>query len=64
MPIYEYQCEKCKHSFERLIFKGDKDQIKCPKCGDNRVKKLLSSVSFINNAGIGTCAVNAPKGFS
>lgn len=64
MPIYEYQCEKCNHSFERLVFKGDKELINCPTCGNNRVKKLLSSVSFMNSAGIGTCAADAPKGFS
>ena len=64
MPIYEYQCEKCSHSFEKLVFKGDKEQIYCPTCGYNKVKKLLSSVSFMNSAGIGTCATGTPKGFS
>ena len=64
IPIYEYQCEKCNHSFEKLIFKGDNENINCPKCSDNKVKKLLSAVSFMDNAGIGTCAANAPKGFS
>jgi len=30
MPIYEYQCEKCTHSFEKLIFLGDDEKINCP----------------------------------
>ena len=64
MPVYEYQCEKCKHSFEKLVFKGDKERINCPTCGDMKVKKLLSSVSFMNGAGVGACAADAPKGFS
>jgi len=64
MPIYEYQCEKCTHSFEKLIFKGDNEHISCPKCSDKKVKKLLSCSSFMSSAGIGTCAANAPKGFS
>ncbi len=64
MPIYEYQCEKCNHSFEKLIFLGDDEKINCPMCGDNNVKKLLSAGSFMSSAGIGTCAANAPKGFS
>jgi len=64
MPIYEYQCEKCTHSFEKLIFIGDDENINCPKCGGNKVKKLLSAGSFTSSAGIGTCAANAPKGFS
>ena len=64
MPIHEYQCEKCNHSFEKLIFLGDDEIINCPWCGDNNVKKLLSAGSFISSSGIGTCAANAPKGFS
>ena len=34
MPIHEYQCKECSHSFEKLIFKGDDEQIYCSKCGD------------------------------
>ncbi len=64
MPIYEYQCEKCNHFFEKLIFLDDDEKINCTSCGDNNVKKLLSAGSFMSSAGIGTCAANAPKGFS
>ena len=64
MPIYEYQCKKCDHSFEKLIFLGDEETINCPSCGHNNVKKLLSAGSFMSSAGIGICAANAPKGFS
>jgi putative FmdB family regulatory protein len=64
MPIYEYQCKKCDHSFERLIFKGDDENAICPKCGANKVKKLLSTSSFISKTGIGACSTSASKGFS
>lgn len=64
MPIYEYQCENCSHSFERLIFLDDDETINCPGCGDKNVKKLLSASSFMSGSGIGSCAAKAPKGFS
>ena len=57
MPVYEYQCEKCKHSFEKLVFKGDKERINCPTCGDMKVKNssfaplILSYVNTVQQAG-------------
>jgi len=64
MPIYEYQCNNCDHSFEKLIFKGDNEQVVCPKCGANRVKKLFSASSFMSKTGIGLCSAGTSKGFS
>lgn len=65
MPIYEYKCEKCNHLFERLVFKGDKKDINCPKCGDSKkVKKLISSGSFMSGSGAGACGPSASRGFS
>jgi putative FmdB family regulatory protein len=47
MPIYEYQCEKCEHEFEREQ-RITADPIKtCPKCKARRVKKLISQTSFV-----------------
>ena len=63
MPIYEYRCEKCKTVFEKLIFAGDKEDINCPKCDSREVIKIISACSFMG-ASIGTCAADAPKGFS
>jgi len=40
MPIYEYVCRKCRHEFEVLV-RGS-EQPECPKCGDQRLDKLLS----------------------
>jgi putative FmdB family regulatory protein len=41
MPLYEYQCEPCNHSFETLI-RGGGDVARCPRCGSIEVIKLLS----------------------
>ena len=42
MPIYEYQCKKCKHRFEKIQKFSDAPVKKCPECG-GPVEQLLSS---------------------
>lgn len=47
MPLYEYQCKKCKHRFEKIQKFSDRAIKKCPECG-GPVEKLtsLSAVQF------------------
>lgn len=33
MPIYEFQCKKCKHRFEKIQSFSAKMPKKCPECG-------------------------------
>ena len=40
MPLYEYQCKKCKHKFEKIQKFSDPPIRKCPECG-GPVEKLL-----------------------
>ncbi len=42
MPIYEYQCKKCKHKFEKIQKFSDPPVKKCPDCG-GPVERLLSA---------------------
>jgi putative FmdB family regulatory protein len=42
VPLYEYQCKKCKHRFERIQKFSDRPVKKCPECG-GPVEKLLSA---------------------
>lgn len=44
MPLYEYQCKKCKHRFERIQKFSDPLVKKCPECG-GPVEQLLSAPS-------------------
>jgi putative FmdB family regulatory protein len=42
VPLYEYQCKKCKHRFERIQKFSDPPVKKCPECG-GPVEQLLSA---------------------
>ncbi len=33
MPLYEYECKKCHHRFERIQKYSDPHMRKCPDCG-------------------------------
>ncbi len=48
MPLYEYNCEICANSFDRLKLVGARDEkTACPDCGGNSLRKLslFASVS-------------------
>jgi putative FmdB family regulatory protein len=44
MPLYEYLCEDCTHSFETLVpfSKADQPQ-RCPQCGNVHSQRKLST---------------------
>jgi putative FmdB family regulatory protein len=42
MPLYEYECTKCGHRFEKIQKFSDKPVKKCPKCGA-RVEQVISA---------------------
>ena len=43
MPLYEYQCKKCKHRFEKIHKSFSDPRVKkCPECG-GPVEQLLSA---------------------
>jgi len=41
VPLYEYQCKKCRHRFEKIQKFSDAMVKKCPECG-GPVEQLLS----------------------
>ena len=52
MPLYEYGCEVCGHTFERLQKVSDDPVKDCPECGEkDGVKKLVSRTSFVLKGG-------------
>jgi putative FmdB family regulatory protein len=40
VPLYEYQCKKCKHKFEKIQKFSDSPIRKCPECG-GAVEKVM-----------------------
>ncbi|MCS5637931.1 MAG: zinc ribbon domain-containing protein [Myxococcota bacterium] len=51
MPIYEYQCAKCSHEFEREQRMADPPVKTCPECKGRKVTKLISRSSFVLKGG-------------
>ena len=48
MPQYEFECEKCHHTFlqKQTFAQHDKhEQVRCPKCESPHVHQLLSHVN-------------------
>jgi putative FmdB family regulatory protein len=43
MPTYEYKCDACDFRFERFQPITAKPIRKCPHCGKNQVKRLISA---------------------
>ncbi len=46
MPFYEYQCSACGHHHEELQKVTDRRLRKCPDCGRNALRRLVSAPVF------------------
>jgi putative FmdB family regulatory protein len=59
MPIYEYVCQECRHSFETLVTRDR--QPACPSCKSTDLEKQLSVFAVSaksagpSDAGPGAC---------
>jgi len=46
MPIYEYECRKCKNRFELIQSPGkEESKFRCPKCQADKPRRVLSLFS-------------------
>jgi putative FmdB family regulatory protein len=43
LPIFEYECSKCKKLFELLVSRDGSQTTECPFCSSREVTKLFSS---------------------
>ena len=41
MPLYDYACPKCDHTFETLVF-NDAEEVECPQCHSRHVERQMS----------------------
>lgn len=46
MPIYEFECARCGHRFDRLQKLSDPDPSACPTCAASEVSRRISAPSF------------------
>ncbi len=46
MPIFDYRCQACDHTFDILQKLGAEPLTDCPECGQVELKKLLSAPAF------------------
>ena len=55
MPIYEYTCNICSNTFERLrLMSQMDDETRCPDCGGQSPRQLSVFASFSTDANGGT----------
>jgi len=48
MPLYEYLCQGCGHTFETLRGFHEKDEdVQCPQCSEKKAEKLLSACCMV-----------------
>jgi|ERR1700732_1840242 putative FmdB family regulatory protein len=59
MPLYEYQCKKCHHRFERIQKFSDPHVKKCPDCG-GPVEQMISAPA-VQFKGSGFYVTDYPK---
>ena len=45
MPLYEYECQKCGHRFEKIQKFSDPMLKKCPECG-GKIEQMISAPAF------------------
>jgi putative FmdB family regulatory protein len=62
MPMYEYECKACKHTFEQLVWKVD-DRLapckaKCPECGKKKVEQKIGAPAIADAIQIGLTKPN------
>jgi putative FmdB family regulatory protein len=56
MPIFEYDCNHCGVSFEKLVRTSTSEKVACPRCSSRKVKKRVST--FAHNVAGGS---SSPK---
>jgi len=55
MPLYDFKCRGCGHTFERLVRGGN--AVECPSCMSTDVERLMSSFAFsVRSDGLSSAA--------
>ncbi len=51
MPMYEFECHKCKKKFSLVLSLSEYEKKKpsCPKCGSKQVEQLIQSFFVVTS---------------
>ena len=63
MPLYEYACDDCGQTFEKLVSVRDRDnEGVCPGCGSEHVQRLVSAFAIgrSNNSSSSSSDLSCP----
>ena len=64
-PLYEYSCQGCGNSFDRIVSFDNRDSVSCPDCGAKPDRKMsVFSFKFYNpftKDGEGFSSVTYPR---
>lgn len=68
MPMLDYRCEQCGHTFAELVFSGKEDQVQCEKCGSKQLRRVYEGRclfgSTASSGGKGGCSASSCQGCS
>lgn len=51
MPIYEFECQDCKHSFSVLTSWRDKGKTTCPECHSSNLREHFAPFATTSGGG-------------
>ncbi|MDH3654209.1 MAG: zinc ribbon domain-containing protein [Myxococcales bacterium] len=51
MPTYDYSCDNCGHTFERVQRITESPVKKCPECGKLKTRRMIGGGGFILKGG-------------
>ncbi len=60
MPIYEYICQKCGHTFEKLVGSMSAKPPACPEC-QSKTQKKVSAFAAHTGANPTACGLSEPS---
>ena len=61
MPIYEFQCQKCGHSFDALLPMSKAEEVQiCPQCGEHSGLRVFAGFGAYSVRGNNQASVS-PK---
>jgi len=62
LPLFEYRCAACRHTWESLQQRWDSPAPVCPGCGASRAERLLSTFAVVAAPVAGTRSAPGPCG--